>query len=229
MAAGKHVLPREAGGHRRPRRAADREDGHERRGQGQHGRGLPGPLSPSRTRRWCGASTPAPSATSSARRPTTTRKTSSGRPRPACRRSRARLRNWVFDRVLSGDILVEQNIHVIDIVNWVMRGPPGPRRGHGRQEGAAGRRQLGPLQRELHLPGQRPRQLQLHAVQEQLRRQDPALLRDEGLRGGQLRQGRRAHRRRGALGRRARRRASKRVGAAQDRRLPGEHPHARTS
>jgi myo-inositol 2-dehydrogenase / D-chiro-inositol 1-dehydrogenase len=28
----------------------------------------------------------------------------------------ARLRNWVFDKVLSGDILVEQNIHVLDIV-----------------------------------------------------------------------------------------------------------------
>lgn len=36
----------------------------------------------------------------------------------------ARIRNWVFDRALSGDILVEQNIHVIDIVNWVMRGHP---------------------------------------------------------------------------------------------------------
>ena len=36
----------------------------------------------------------------------------------------ARLRNWVFDRELSGDILVEQNIHVLDIVNWVMRGHP---------------------------------------------------------------------------------------------------------
>src|SRR2546429_6750949 len=28
-----------------------------------------------------------------------------------------RLRNWVYDRVLSGDIIVEQNIHVIDICN----------------------------------------------------------------------------------------------------------------
>jgi predicted dehydrogenase len=36
----------------------------------------------------------------------------------------ARVRNWVFDRVLSGDILVEQNIHVLDIVNWVMRARP---------------------------------------------------------------------------------------------------------
>jgi predicted dehydrogenase len=36
----------------------------------------------------------------------------------------ARVRNWVFDRALSGDILVEQNIHVLDIVNWVMRARP---------------------------------------------------------------------------------------------------------
>lgn len=36
----------------------------------------------------------------------------------------ARVRNWVFDRVLSGDILVEQNIHVLDIVNWVTRAHP---------------------------------------------------------------------------------------------------------
>ena len=36
----------------------------------------------------------------------------------------ARLRNWVFDKVLSGDILVEQNIHVLDIVNWVTRAHP---------------------------------------------------------------------------------------------------------
>ena len=35
-----------------------------------------------------------------------------------------RQRNWIYDRVLSGDIIVEQNIHVIDICNWVMRGHP---------------------------------------------------------------------------------------------------------
>ena len=31
-----------------------------------------------------------------------------------------RLRNWLRDQVLSGDILLEQNIHVIDVCNWVM-------------------------------------------------------------------------------------------------------------
>jgi myo-inositol 2-dehydrogenase/D-chiro-inositol 1-dehydrogenase len=31
-----------------------------------------------------------------------------------------RLRNWLWDRTLSGDILLEQNIHVIDVCNWIM-------------------------------------------------------------------------------------------------------------
>ncbi len=39
---------------------------------------------------------------------------------PAARR----LRNWLHDRVLSGDIIVEQNIHAIDICNWVLQGHP---------------------------------------------------------------------------------------------------------
>lgn len=36
----------------------------------------------------------------------------------------ARIRNWVFDKALSGDILVEQNIHIIDIVNWALKSHP---------------------------------------------------------------------------------------------------------
>jgi len=35
-----------------------------------------------------------------------------------------RLRNWLWDRALSGDILVEQNIHVIDICNWILQSHP---------------------------------------------------------------------------------------------------------
>jgi len=35
-----------------------------------------------------------------------------------------RLRNWVWYRTLSGDIVVEQNIHQIDVVNWVLQGHP---------------------------------------------------------------------------------------------------------
>ena len=35
-----------------------------------------------------------------------------------------RLRNWQWDRVLCGGILVEQNIHVIDICNWILQSHP---------------------------------------------------------------------------------------------------------
>lgn len=45
-------------------------------------------------------------------------------PRPNASPDELRLRNWVYDRVLSGDIIVEQNIHVIDICNWILQGHP---------------------------------------------------------------------------------------------------------
>ncbi|MCX7602681.1 MAG: Gfo/Idh/MocA family oxidoreductase [Bryobacteraceae bacterium] len=35
-----------------------------------------------------------------------------------------RILNWFGDRVLSGDIIVEQNIHVIDIANWLLGARP---------------------------------------------------------------------------------------------------------
>jgi len=35
-----------------------------------------------------------------------------------------RLRNWLHYKNLSGDILLEQNIHVIDVCNWVMKTHP---------------------------------------------------------------------------------------------------------
>jgi predicted dehydrogenase len=46
-----------------------------------------------------------------------------------------RLRNWLYDRVLSGDILVEQNIHVIDICNWVLKAHPLKASGSGGRQG----------------------------------------------------------------------------------------------
>jgi len=36
----------------------------------------------------------------------------------------ARLRNWLWDRALSGDILVEQNIHIVDLCNWMLGAHP---------------------------------------------------------------------------------------------------------
>ncbi len=40
--------------------------------------------------------------------------------RPGVAPDERRLRDWLWDRTLSGDILLEQNIHVIDICNWIM-------------------------------------------------------------------------------------------------------------
>ena len=36
----------------------------------------------------------------------------------------ATLRNWVFDKKLSGDIITEQNIHTLDVMSWIMNTPP---------------------------------------------------------------------------------------------------------
>src|SRR5690606_11076460 len=36
----------------------------------------------------------------------------------------ARMKNWVFDQALSGDIIVEQNVHTLDVMSWIMRDQP---------------------------------------------------------------------------------------------------------
>lgn len=36
----------------------------------------------------------------------------------------SRLRAWGLDRVLSGDIITEQNIHTLDVASWIMGQPP---------------------------------------------------------------------------------------------------------
>ena len=46
-----------------------------------------------------------------------------------------RLRHWLHDRVLSGDIIVEQNIHVVDICNWVLQSHPVKAIGAGGRKG----------------------------------------------------------------------------------------------
>jgi predicted dehydrogenase len=38
--------------------------------------------------------------------------------------SENRLRAWGLDKVLSGDIITEQNIHTLDVMNWIMGQPP---------------------------------------------------------------------------------------------------------
>jgi predicted dehydrogenase len=44
--------------------------------------------------------------------------------RPGAGPDEYRLRNWLWDRALSGDILVEQNIHIIDLCNWLLGARP---------------------------------------------------------------------------------------------------------
>jgi predicted dehydrogenase len=44
--------------------------------------------------------------------------------RPGAGLDEYRLRNWLWDRALSGDILVEQNIHIIDLSNWLVGAHP---------------------------------------------------------------------------------------------------------
>ena len=45
-------------------------------------------------------------------------------PRPGASALEKRIRNFYWDRVLSGDVIVDQNIHVIDITNWVLGAHP---------------------------------------------------------------------------------------------------------
>ncbi len=56
-------------------------------------------------------------------------------PHPDAPKDVYRLRNWIHDKVLSGDIIVEQNIHAIDICNWVLKGHPVKASGVGSSKG----------------------------------------------------------------------------------------------
>ncbi len=49
---------------------------------------------------------------------------STERVHPGAKPDEYRLRNWLWDRALSGDILVEQNIHIIDLSNWLLGAHP---------------------------------------------------------------------------------------------------------
>jgi predicted dehydrogenase len=51
-----------------------------------------------------------------------------------------RLRNWIYEKTISGDIIVEQNIHIIDVTNWLLAGHPVKAYG---KNGRAGRTDAG--------------------------------------------------------------------------------------
>jgi predicted dehydrogenase len=59
---------------------------------------------------------------------------------PSASPAERRLRNWVHDKALSGDIIVEQNVHIIDVTNWLLKGHPVMAVGSG---GRAGRTDQG--------------------------------------------------------------------------------------
>jgi myo-inositol 2-dehydrogenase / D-chiro-inositol 1-dehydrogenase len=46
-----------------------------------------------------------------------------------------RVRNWVHDKTLSGDIIVEQDVHIIDVTNWFLKGHPAKAVGSGGRTG----------------------------------------------------------------------------------------------
>jgi predicted dehydrogenase len=60
------------------------------------------------------------------------------RPYPGIPAETLRVRHWIHDRVLSGDIIVEQNVHIIDVNNWVLQSLPikasGDAGRHGRRD-----------------------------------------------------------------------------------------------
>src|SRR5690606_37255291 len=47
----------------------------------------------------------------------------------------ARLKNWFFDKALSGDILVEQAVHMVDVANWYLKTHPTKAFGAGGRKG----------------------------------------------------------------------------------------------
>ena len=61
-------------------------------------------------------------------------------PFPDATPAERRLRNWVHDKALSGDIIVEQNVHIIDVTNWLLKSHPLKATGTG---GRAGRTDRG--------------------------------------------------------------------------------------
>lgn len=61
-----------------------------------------------------------------------------GRPDwPGASPAALRLRNWIWDQKISGDIIVEQNIHVIDVCNWTLKAHPVSAVGSGGRKGRA--------------------------------------------------------------------------------------------
>ena len=100
-----------------------------------------------------------------------------------------RLRNWVHDKVLSGDIIVEQNVHIIDVTNWFLSGHPVKAVGSG---GRAGRTDQGDAWSHFNCVFTYPGNVHISFASTQFTGAQwggvgDAVLRDEGLGRGPLR------------------------------------------
>ena len=100
-----------------------------------------------------------------------------------------RLRNWVHDKAISGDIIVEQNVHIIDVTNWLLKGHPVKAVGSG---GRAGRTDKGDAWSHYNCVFTYPGDVHISFASTQFSerevgRRRHAVLRDEGLGRGPLR------------------------------------------
>ena len=87
--------------------------------------GLPDALARRLSRNWRRACIAAISASPSWRRSSITPgRPSKDRGTPGMDPGQRRMSNFYMDKVLGGDIIVEQNIHVIDVANWLLQGHP---------------------------------------------------------------------------------------------------------
>ena len=95
--------------------------------------------------------------------------------RPGASPDEYRLRNWLWYRAFSGDILVEQNIHIIDLCNWMLGAHP-------LKATATGGRNIlthagdcwDNYQVDFTYPGRRPPLVCVHAVRQRMAHSTPA-------------------------------------------------------
>ena len=98
------------------------------------------------------------------------------RRRPGADRSdpegpRDRIRYWGLDRVLSGDVITEQNIHALDVATWIIDQHPLQAYGTCGKKGRGDNGTCnGHFAVDLHLSQRRARELCLEAVRHGLRR-----------------------------------------------------------
>ena len=98
-----------------------------------------------------------------------------------------RMSNFYMDKVLGGDIIVEQNIHVIDVANWLLQGHPMKAYGSGGRTDWSGTpfdagRCVGPLPGAVPLREQRACRFQFQPAHQFVQRPVRARVRHRWLR-----------------------------------------------